>query len=144
MTYRAIPDVNAILSALQTGDIDIARVIAAKDVATVKSDSKFIYRDTPAIGFNGFELNTGSAPFNDPAKRKALADLYRGTAAEYFRNYKKLVYLSQAPPAGAIEEARRIADSFGFAFEHRFTGYGELGTRLAALAAGQDVVAWQA
>ncbi|MBV8496527.1 MAG: DUF1638 domain-containing protein [Gammaproteobacteria bacterium] len=54
----------------------------------------------------------------------------------YFRNYKKLVYLSQAPRAGAVEEARRIADSFGFAFEHRATGYGELGTRLAALAAG--------
>ena len=71
-------------------------------------------------------------------------DRHPQLAAEYFRNYKKLVYLSQAPPAGAIEEARRIADSFGFAFEHRFTGYGELGTRLAALAAGQDVVAWQA
>ena len=54
----------------------------------------------------------------------------------YFRNYKKLVYLSQAPRAGAVEEARRIADSFGFTFEHRATGYGELGTRLAALAAG--------
>jgi hypothetical protein len=63
---------------------------------------------------------------------------------EYFRHYKKLVYLSQAPRSGAIEEARRIADSFGFAFEHRFTGYGELGTRLAALAAGQDAVAWRA
>ena len=73
LTYRAIPDVNAILSALQTGDIDIARVIAAKDVATVKADSKFIYRDTPAIGFNGFELNTSATPFDDPAKRKAVA-----------------------------------------------------------------------
>jgi len=73
LTYRAIPDVNAILSALQTGDIDIARTIAAKDVATVKSDSKLVYRDTPAIGFNGFELNTGAAPFDDPAKRKAVA-----------------------------------------------------------------------
>jgi peptide/nickel transport system substrate-binding protein len=28
VTYRAIPDVNAILAALKTGDIDIARVIA--------------------------------------------------------------------------------------------------------------------
>ncbi len=71
-------------------------------------------------------------------------DRHPQLAAEYFRNYRKLVYLSQAPPAGAMEEARRIADSFGFAFEHRFTGYGELGTRLAALAAGQDVVACQA
>jgi peptide/nickel transport system substrate-binding protein len=73
VTYRAIPDVNAILAALRTGDIDIARVIAAKDVSSIKADSTFIYRDTPAIGFNGFELNTGAPPFNDPAKRKAVA-----------------------------------------------------------------------
>jgi peptide/nickel transport system substrate-binding protein len=73
VTYRAIPDVNAILAALRTGDIDIARLIAPKDVASVKSDSSFIYRDTPAIGFNGFELNTGAPPFNDPAKRQAVA-----------------------------------------------------------------------
>jgi peptide/nickel transport system substrate-binding protein len=73
ITYRAIPDVNAILAALKTGDIDIARTIAGKDVAGIKSDSGFIYRDTPALGFNGFELNTGAPPFNDPAKRKAVA-----------------------------------------------------------------------
>src|SRR5690242_15388759 len=73
VTYRAIPDVNAILSALKTGDIDIARVIAGKDVAGLKADSNFIYKDVPAIGFNGFELNAGAAPFNDPAKRQAVA-----------------------------------------------------------------------
>jgi peptide/nickel transport system substrate-binding protein len=73
VTYRAIPDVNAILAALKTGDIDIARVIASKDVASLKADSTFIYKDVPAIGFNGFELNAGAAPFNDPAKRQAVA-----------------------------------------------------------------------
>jgi peptide/nickel transport system substrate-binding protein len=73
VTYRAIPDVNAILAALKTGDIDIARTIAPKDVASIKADSTFTYRDTPAIGFNGFELNTGAPPFNDPAKRQAVA-----------------------------------------------------------------------
>jgi peptide/nickel transport system substrate-binding protein len=73
VTYRAIPDVNAIVSALKTGDIDIARVIGAKDVSGIKANPDFIYRDVPAIGFNGFELNTGAPPFNDPAKRKAVA-----------------------------------------------------------------------
>jgi hypothetical protein len=62
---------------------------------------------------------------------------------EYFRHYRRLVYLSQAPRAGAIEAARAIADSFGFAFEHRSTGYGELGTRLAKVAARQERLAWQ-
>jgi Protein of unknown function (DUF1638) len=68
-------------------------------------------------------------------------DRHPELAREYFRHYRKLVYLSQAPRTGAIEEAQRIAESFGFAFEHRFAGYGELGTRLAALAAGPDAVA---
>jgi hypothetical protein len=68
-------------------------------------------------------------------------DRHPELAGEYFRHYRKLVYLSQAPRAGAIEEARRIAESFGFAFEHRFTGYGQLRTRLAALAADQDAAA---
>jgi len=63
---------------------------------------------------------------------------------EYFRHYKRLVYLSQAERPGAVEEARRIADSFGFEFEHRRTGYGELGTRLAELVASQDNLAWLA
>jgi Protein of unknown function (DUF1638) len=63
---------------------------------------------------------------------------------EYFRNYRKLVYLSQAPRPEALEQARRIAERFGFQFEHRFTGYGELGTRLAALVESQDALAWPA
>jgi hypothetical protein len=62
----------------------------------------------------------------------------------YFRNYRRLVYLSQAPRPEAIEQARRIAERFGFQFEHRFTGYGELGTRLAVLVESQDSLAWPA
>ena len=65
-------------------------------------------------------------------------------AQEYFRHYRKLVYLAQAETPGAIERAREIAASFGFDFEYRFTGYGELGTRLAALVAGADTAAWRA
>jgi hypothetical protein len=71
-------------------------------------------------------------------------DRHPQLAAEYFRNYRRLVYLAQAPRAGAIEQAQQIAASFGFAFEYRHTGYGELGTRLAALVASQDPLACQA
>ena len=63
-------------------------------------------------------------------------DRHPELAAEYFRHYRKLVYLSQSEAPGTIERARQIADSFGFAFEYRCTGYGELGTRLNALVAG--------
>ena len=71
-------------------------------------------------------------------------DRHPQLAAEYFRNYRKLVYLSQLTRPEAIEQARRIAGSFGFEFEHRRTGYGELGTRLATLVASQDTLAWPA
>ena len=63
---------------------------------------------------------------------------------EYFRHYRKLVYLAQVETPGAIERARLIATRFGFDFEYRFTGYGELGTRLQALVAGQGAAAWPA
>jgi hypothetical protein len=69
-------------------------------------------------------------------------DRHPELAGEYFRNYRKLVYLSQLPRPAAIDAARQIAHRFGFVFEHRFTGYGELGTRLTALAKSQEASAW--
>ena len=54
---------------------------------------------------------------------------------DYFRHYRKLVYLAQTRMPSAVERAEQIAERMGFAFEHRFTGYGELGERLSALAA---------
>jgi hypothetical protein len=54
---------------------------------------------------------------------------------DYFRHYRKLVYLAQTRVPSAVERAKQIAGRMGFAFEHRFTGYGELGERLNALAA---------
>jgi len=71
-------------------------------------------------------------------------DRHPELAAEYFRHYRKLVYLAQLETPGAIERARGIAARFGFEFEYRFTGYGELGTRLQALVAGRDAAAWRA
>jgi peptide/nickel transport system substrate-binding protein len=73
IVYRPITDLNAILAALKTGEIDMARVVAGKDVAAVKSDSTLVYRDTPSLGYGGFELNHSAPPFNDPAKAKAVA-----------------------------------------------------------------------
>ena len=71
-------------------------------------------------------------------------DRHPELAAEYFRHYRKLVYLAQIERPEAIERARQIADSLGFAFEYRYTGYGELGTRLRTLVTSQDTLAWQA
>jgi len=50
----------------------------------------------------------------------------------YFGNYRKLVYLVQAPKPGSEEQARAVASRMGLEFEIRHTGYGTLGTSLAA------------
>jgi Protein of unknown function (DUF1638) len=46
---------------------------------------------------------------------------------EYFGNYTKIVYLAQSEDAALTERARAAARRLGLKFEHRFTGYGELG-----------------
>jgi hypothetical protein len=62
-------------------------------------------------------------------------DRHPELAQDYFRHYRKLVYLAQTRVPSAVERAKQIAERMGFAYEHRFTGYGELGTRLGALVA---------
>ncbi|HZO22384.1 MAG TPA: DUF1638 domain-containing protein [Steroidobacteraceae bacterium] len=67
---------------------------------------------------------------------------------QYFRHYRRLVYLAQTRSEQAQQEASRIAQRMGLAFEYRFTGYGELGERLQALLsrqrAAQPENAWPA
>jgi hypothetical protein len=50
----------------------------------------------------------------------------------YFGNYRKLVYLAQRGDAGARAAAEAVAQRMGLAFEYRWTGFGNLGTSLAA------------
>jgi hypothetical protein len=59
----------------------------------------------------------------------------------YFGGYRRLVYLSQRDDAALLAMAQRAADRLGLAFEHHRTGYGELGTAVARLAADDIGVA---
>lgn len=70
-------------------------------------------------------------------------DRHPELAQEYFRNYRKLVYLAQIRSAALLEQARQIAADLGLAFEHRHTGYGELGAHLAALVSADRKDSWQ-
>jgi hypothetical protein len=71
-------------------------------------------------------------------------DRHPQLAQEYFRNYRKVVYLAQTRSTALLEQARQIASGLGLAFEHRHTGFGELGARLTVLAAATDrTPAWQ-
>jgi hypothetical protein len=58
--------------------------------------------------------------------------------ADYFGNYRKLVYLAQAPDAASAEQARAIAARMGLDFEFKRTGYGTLETKLAAVVTQND------
>jgi len=52
---------------------------------------------------------------------------------EYFRNYRRLVYLSQTDDPDLLAMAERAAERLHLVFEHRHTGYGELATAMRAL-----------
>jgi hypothetical protein len=60
--------------------------------------------------------------------------------ATYFGNYRKLVYLAQAPLSDSTERARAIAARMGLAFEQRHTGYGSLATSLETAVKRSDIV----
>ncbi|MDX1616172.1 MAG: DUF1638 domain-containing protein [Candidatus Promineifilaceae bacterium] len=56
---------------------------------------------------------------------------------EYFRNYRRLVYLVQVEDPALLEKAAEISAYLGLPLEVRHTGYGLLEERLAALMEGR-------
>ncbi|MGH8204810.1 MAG: DUF1638 domain-containing protein [Steroidobacteraceae bacterium] len=64
--------------------------------------------------------------------------------ATYFGNYRRLVYLAQAPQPGAEEKARQVASRLGLECVVRKTGYGGLGASLAGFAGRPWIPAWPA
>jgi len=64
--------------------------------------------------------------------------------SSYFGNYRRLVYLAQAPKPGSLEQARAIAERMGLQFEYRETGYGALASSLqSAVKRGEEAVSWR-
>ena len=57
-------------------------------------------------------------------------DKHPELTGEYFRNYRRLVYLVQSEDAELSAAARVAAGKLGLAYEERHTGYGELATGL--------------
>lgn len=60
---------------------------------------------------------------------------------QYFGNYRRLVYLAQTDDPALDATASRAARRLGLRYERRSTGYGELATTIAAVAAGRPAPA---
>jgi hypothetical protein len=61
-------------------------------------------------------------------------DRHPELAAQYFGNYRRLVYLAQIDVPERMATARAAAARLGLAFEHRVIGYGALASSLRAAA----------
>ncbi len=71
-------------------------------------------------------------------------DRHPELAVEYFRNYRRLVYLVQAADPELSIAARAAAQRLGLEYEERLTGYGDLATRLSAVASRHEQpVTWE-
>lgn len=80
--------------------------------------------------------------FDRLVTRSLGLDRHPELAPTYFGNYRRVVYLAQAPSAQSLAQAEAIAVAMGLAFEFRFTGYGGLGAGLERVVARQESVAW--
>jgi len=57
-------------------------------------------------------------------------DRYPELKDEYFRNYRRLIYLTQLEDSDLVSKAQEIAANLGLPLEIRHTGYGHLEQRL--------------
>jgi hypothetical protein len=62
----------------------------------------------------------------------------------YFGNYRRIVYLAQAPKPDAEAAARKVADRLGLELVVKGTGYGGLGASLTAFTGRPGMRAWPA
>jgi hypothetical protein len=60
-------------------------------------------------------------------------ELYPDLKEMYFKNYKRLIYISQEPTESLINEAREASEFLGLIFEHNHVGYGDLASRISIL-----------
>jgi hypothetical protein len=60
-------------------------------------------------------------------------DRYPELKDDYFRHYQRVVYLAQTQDAELLSKAGQVSEFLGLPLETRYTGYGMLETRLAAL-----------
>jgi hypothetical protein len=71
--------------------------------------------------------------FNGLIMKSMGLDRYPDLKDDYFKNYKRIVYLAQVPEQELRDKAKVIADYLGLPLEIRETGFNNLETRLVEL-----------
>ncbi|HSY08069.1 MAG TPA: DUF1638 domain-containing protein [Steroidobacteraceae bacterium] len=82
--------------------------------------------------------------FDHLVTRSLGIDRHPELASMYFGNYRRVVYLAQAPNEGSLAKAQSIATRMGLEFKFQFTGYGGLASRLTGLVHPEQARAWRA
>jgi peptide/nickel transport system substrate-binding protein len=72
IVYKPFPDGNTRITNLISGDMDMVNTFDYKDVKRVKDASNVKMSSTQALGFQGMQLNTQTAPFNNKKVRQAM------------------------------------------------------------------------
>lgn len=73
LRYRPITNSGVMFSNLQTGNIQVSDAIDGNNLPAIKSNANLTYNQIPSLGFNGFELNTKAAPFDNVHVRRAVS-----------------------------------------------------------------------
>lgn len=74
--------------------------------------------------------------FEGLIKKSMGLDRYPQLKDDYFRNYKRVVYLAQTEDDALLQKAHRVADYLDLPLEVRVTGYNRLETQLVSLMEG--------
>lgn len=72
IVYKIIDDPNVALVNLKSGQVDFSDYLPFNQINDYKNDPIITASDEPALGFNGFFLNTKSEAFSDIRVRKAI------------------------------------------------------------------------
>ncbi|MBL3674845.1 ABC transporter substrate-binding protein [Paracoccus aerius] len=70
--FISIPDRSARLNALLTGEVDVIEDVDIRNVSMIERDPDLVVHRTPSLRHLTFDMNCQTAPFDNPAVRKAL------------------------------------------------------------------------
>ena len=123
--YRPITDRSVEFANLQAGTITAADGLNPSDVASAQANPDLTYKQIPGLSFNGIELNTKMAPFDNPSVRQAL---------NWGVNRQELVSI---PLKGTATTAQGPIPSSSWAYDSHFEPYTyDVAKAKAALAQG--------